>query len=200
MSNPSDRVPGTPPTNTTISQSPDATSRRRFLTKAAGIAAGGTVLTLAPIPPTPALAAPASLLDGVKASPALRAAGRALRDAHERLKKARAAFDATETLLEEWQRLNPKPIGRRAVKRWERREHEYRYSVTMPPWEAVNATEDDFLEAQKAVAKIDARDMSELAFKACLSCVYDAVHLSSGRTAAIGFSVALNLASLAVRS
>jgi hypothetical protein len=68
----------------------------------------------------------------------------------------------------------------------------------MPPWEAVNAAEDDFLDAQMAVAKIDARDMSELAFKACLSCVYDAVHLSSGRTATIGFSVAYNLVSLKV--
>jgi hypothetical protein len=106
MSNPSDRVLGTPPTNTPIPQCPDATSRRRFLTKAAGIAAGGTVLTLATVPPTPALAAPASPLDGINASPALRAAGRALRDVHKGLKEARAAFDATETLLEEWQRLN----------------------------------------------------------------------------------------------
>jgi hypothetical protein len=41
-----DRVLSTPPTNTPISQV-DATSRRRFLTQAAGIAAGGTVLALA---------------------------------------------------------------------------------------------------------------------------------------------------------
>jgi hypothetical protein len=47
-----------------------------------------------------------------------------------------------------------------------------------------------------AVAKIDARDMDELALKACLSGVYDSVHLSCGRAAPIGFSVAFNLVSL----
>jgi hypothetical protein len=41
----------------------DATSRRRFLTNAAGVAAGGAVLALAAIPPSPAAIAPASLLD-----------------------------------------------------------------------------------------------------------------------------------------
>jgi hypothetical protein len=53
-----DRVHSTPPTNTPISQSHpvDATSRRLFLTNAAGIAAGGTALALA-IPPAPAAAA-----------------------------------------------------------------------------------------------------------------------------------------------
>jgi hypothetical protein len=50
MSN--DRVHSTPPTNT-----PVVSTRRRFLTNAAGVAAGGTVLALATIPPTSALAA-----------------------------------------------------------------------------------------------------------------------------------------------
>jgi hypothetical protein len=70
----------------------------------------------------------------------------------------------------------------------------------MPPWQTVQAAEDDFRDAQMAVAKIDARDMGELALKACLSGVYDAVHLSCGRAAPIGFSVALNLVSLTVQS
>jgi hypothetical protein len=43
----------------------DATSRRRFLSTAAGVAAGGAVLALAAIPPTSALAAPAGLADPV---------------------------------------------------------------------------------------------------------------------------------------
>jgi hypothetical protein len=47
-----------------------------------------------------------------------------------------------------------------------------------------------------AVAKIDARDMDELALKACLSGVYDSVHMSWPNAAVIGFSVALNLISL----
>jgi hypothetical protein len=95
-----DSVLSTPPTNTPISQSDpvDATSRRRFLTNAAGVAAGGTVLALATIPPAPAIAAPASPLDAANASPALRAAARGLEDAHEHLKEARAAFDATDRL------------------------------------------------------------------------------------------------------
>ena len=40
-------------------------TRRRFLSQAAGVAAGGTVLALAAIPPTPAAAAPAGALDPV---------------------------------------------------------------------------------------------------------------------------------------
>src|ERR1700730_11729020 len=53
-------VHSTPPTNTPIFQiNPmEATSRRRFLTNAAGVAAGGAVLALATIPPASAAAAP----------------------------------------------------------------------------------------------------------------------------------------------
>jgi hypothetical protein len=57
-----DRVLSTPPTNTPISQV-DATSRRRFLSQAAGVAAGGTVLALATIPPALAATAPTGALD-----------------------------------------------------------------------------------------------------------------------------------------
>ena len=70
----------------------------------------------------------------------------------------------------------------------------------MPPWQAVKAAEDDFRAAQMAVAKIDARDMGELALKACLSGVYDTVHTSWPNSAVIGFSVALNLVGLTVQS
>ena len=171
-------------------------TRRHFLSQAAGVAAGGAVLALATIPPASAAAAPASALDAANASPGLRAAAIALDEAHGRLKEARAAFDASDKLPEEWRRLNPKPTDRRAIKKWNRRENEYRYSVTMTPWQAITAAEDDFREAQMAVAKIDARDMGELALKACLSGVYDAVHLSYPNAAVIGFSVALNLVSL----
>ena len=62
-----DRVHSTPPTNAPISQTNpvDATSRRRFLSQAAGVAAGGTVLALATIPPQSATAAPAGTLDPI---------------------------------------------------------------------------------------------------------------------------------------
>jgi hypothetical protein len=59
-----DSVLSTPPTNTPISQA-DATSRRRFLSNAAGIAAGGAVLAMATIPPASATAAPTGALDPV---------------------------------------------------------------------------------------------------------------------------------------
>ncbi len=80
------------------------------------MAAGGAVLALATIQPAPAAAAPASALDPTNASPALRTAARALEDAHDRLKEARAAYDAADELPEEWRRLNPEPTGRRAIK------------------------------------------------------------------------------------
>ena len=67
----------------------------------------------------------------------------------------------------------------------------------METWRAVTGAEDDFRDAQMAVAKIDARDMSEIALKASLSCVYDKVRLAGGQSAVIGYSVALNLVSLA---
>jgi hypothetical protein len=104
-----DSVHSTPPTNSPISQV-DATSRRRFLSNAAGIAAGGTALALA-IPPVPAVAGPTIPLDPGNASPALRAAALALDDAHERLKEARAAFDAADLLPEAWRRANPERPG-----------------------------------------------------------------------------------------
>jgi hypothetical protein len=59
-----DCVLSTPPTNTPIN-----TTRRRFLSQTAGVAASGAVLALATIPPAPAIAAPASPLDPANASP-----------------------------------------------------------------------------------------------------------------------------------
>jgi hypothetical protein len=60
-----DSVHSTPPTNTPIFQinPTEVTSRRRFHERR--WAAGGTALALATIPPAPAVAAPAGLLDPV---------------------------------------------------------------------------------------------------------------------------------------
>ena len=124
----------------------------------------------------------------------------ALDEAHGRLKEAKAAFDAADKLPDEWRRSNPKPTDRRAIKKWSRREREYRHSAVMGEWHALLGAEDAFRDAQTAVAKVDARDMGELALKASLSVVYDAVPLSWGNAAVIGFSVSLNLVSLTVQS
>src|ERR1700738_561748 len=127
---------------------PVVQSRRRFLSHAAGVAAGGTVLALAVIPPAPSVAAPASPLDAANASPALRAATIALDEAHGRLKEANAAFSADDATVTRWRELNPKPTGRRAVKNWERRYRDYRHSVTMDSWHASMDAEDAFRTAQ----------------------------------------------------
>lgn len=160
-----DSVHSTPRLNTSVSQirPQDGPSRRRFLSKAAGVAAGGTVLALATIPPALAAAAPAATLDATRASPALKAAVQVLDDALDRAKEARRAFDAADRLPGEWRKLNPKPTDRRAIKRWNRRGQDYYDSVLGPPWHALRAAEKDFRDAQMAVAKIDARDMGELA-------------------------------------
>ncbi|WP_338688426.1 hypothetical protein V5279_23840 [Bradyrhizobium sp. 26S5] len=62
-----DRVHSTPPLNTSAidREPPTDTTRRHFLTRAAGVAAGGSVLALAAIPPVTAAAAPAASLAGV---------------------------------------------------------------------------------------------------------------------------------------
>ncbi|SHG46070.1 hypothetical protein SAMN05443248_1632 [Bradyrhizobium erythrophlei] len=52
------RMHSMPPIDTPISQN-DAPSRRHFLTQAAGVAAGGTVLALATVSPGQVLASPA---------------------------------------------------------------------------------------------------------------------------------------------
>jgi hypothetical protein len=110
------------------------------------MAAGGAVLALATIPPVSAAAAPAG-------------ARNPLAGADDRLKEARAVFDVADKLPQEWRGLNPEPpTGRRAIKRWKRREGKYRFFVTMPPWRAVLAAEDDFRAARLAVAKVDARE------------------------------------------
>jgi hypothetical protein len=95
----------------------------------------------------------------------------------------------------------PRPTaGRRAIKKWYRRAIDYRHSVSMESWHKQLDAEKTFKTAQMAVAKIDAKDMGELALKACLSGVYDTVRLAGSQSAVIGFSVALGLISLTVHS
>jgi hypothetical protein len=170
-------------------------ARRAFLSKAANIAAGGTVLALATIPPA-AATAPASALDPTKASPALREAANALADADEVLKAAKARFTADDAKVSEWEIANPEPKGKRAIKKWRRKWLENRDAVCEDSWQAQLEAEDRFRDAQMAVAKIKPRDMDELALKGCLSGVYDPVRLACGSNAVIGYSVAWDLVKL----
>jgi hypothetical protein len=188
-----DSVHSTPPTNTSA-------TRRRFLSQSAGMAAGGAVLALATIPLASASAAPASPLDPANASPALRAAARALDDAHERLKAAEARFVAADAKVYDWANDNPEPEKGRARKRWVRKWNAYRDETSRPIWEAQLDAERDFVAAQTAVAKIDSRDMGELALKACISAIYDKVRLGGGQSAIIGYSVSLDLMRLTMRA
>jgi hypothetical protein len=171
-------------------------TRRRFLSNAAGMAAGGTVLALAIFPPASAIASSARSLDASKASPALRAAVRALDEAHERLKAAKAQFVADDLKVAEWQANNPTPLKGRAHKRWVRKWREYRDATAGEGWRGQVEAEDDFRSALMVVAKIKPRDMDELALKACISAIYDKVYLGRGTEAIIGYSVALDLVSL----
>jgi len=99
MSN--DRVLSTPPTN-----APVVSTRRRFLTNAAGVAAGGTVLALATIPPTPASATPAGALDPVFG----------LIEAHQRA--TRALEDNIHRYCE-LEKTLPKEATRSSINSWE---------------------------------------------------------------------------------
>jgi hypothetical protein len=136
-------------------------------------------------------------LDPYHASPALRDAARALDEANYSLEFAKARFIAFDAKVSEWCTNNPEPLNGRARKRWVRKWHAYRDAAGVhDSWAAQLDAEDDFRVAQMAVAKIRPRDMHELALKACISGVYDKVHLSYGSNAVIGYSVALDLVSL----
>ncbi|MFB9262285.1 hypothetical protein ACFFWD_03735 [Bradyrhizobium erythrophlei] len=181
---------------------PEATSnntitptRRGFLSRAAGVAAGGTVLALATIPPAVAAAAPVGPSD---ASPELRDAARALDEAHERLKAAKARFNADDLKVHQWRMTNPEPLSKRGRKRWARKWREYQDATEGQSWRAQLEAERDFQGAQMAVARISPRDMRELALKASLSSVYDCVPQATylSGTAPIGFSVAIDLVGL----
>jgi hypothetical protein len=190
------RVLSTPPLNTPISQV-DATSRRRFLSQAAGVAAGGAVLALATVSPQPAVAAPTGALDPASASPALHDAVCALDDAGEAWKTAKAAYVAEDLKAYEWRQANPEPKDRRAKKKYGARWRKNRdQSSILAKWEAQLAAEDAFSAALIAVARIAPRDMAELAIKASLTVVYedgDFLELLRGNSAPIARSVAFSL-------
>jgi hypothetical protein len=78
-------------------------SRRRFLA-----IAGGAGAALSAVTTQPAWAAPSNTLDPSKASPALRAAVKALADSNDALEAAKARFVADDAKVAEWAANNPK--------------------------------------------------------------------------------------------
>lgn len=135
-------------------------------------------------------------IDPANISPSLRAAGAALHDAHDWLEAAKARFDADDRRVAVWYDANPEPTGKRARKRWARRWRENHDVVVGQSWAEQLEAEKHFRDALIAVAVIRPRDMKDLAIKACLSSVYDKVHLSWPNSATIGYSVAFDLVAL----
>ena len=169
-------------------------TRRHFLSQAAGVAAGGTVLALATITPGPSTAAPATPLDASKASPALRDAVVALRESHERLEAAKARFTADDLKMAEWHELNPEPTNRRARKRWRRKWQDMQDATAGESWAAQLEAEKDFHACQMAVAKVTPRDENDLVLKAAVAAVYDKEKGAYGlNVAVISYSVAFDL-------
>jgi hypothetical protein len=169
-------------------------TRRGFLSSAAGLAAGGTALALATVTPLPAAAAPKAL-DGSKASPALRAAVRALDEVNDRLTAAKAKFDEADMKMAAWTEANPEPEGKRPLKRWSRRWREVHDATLGDTWDAQLALEKEYWTCQVAVANVTPRDEDDLMLKAAAACIYDKVqHASCGRdVAVISYSVAMDL-------
>jgi hypothetical protein len=176
--------------NISILASVDPT-RRRFLSNAAGVAAGGTVLALVP---APAIAAPATALDPANASPALRAAAIAMDEAHDRLKAAKAWFTADDLKMAEWRELNPEPTNSRAKKKWRRKWRDTQDATAGESWATQLEAEKDFHAQQIAVAKVTPRDENDLILKAALASVYDKERGAYGlNVAVISYSVAFDL-------
>jgi hypothetical protein len=116
-----DGVLSTPPTNTPID-----TTRRRFLTVAAGasLVGAGSLAAAAMAPSIPvAVTSP-------PASPELRAAIRDLERAHANLKIAQASNEEAEAMWTDWQAQNPQPASKRGTRRWMKRGSAYHQRVT----------------------------------------------------------------------
>jgi hypothetical protein len=195
------------------------TSRRRFLSQAAAVTAGGAALATtaisvsaaaavqAPDPilkaVAPSLRRPMLRMDGSGASDELRSAFRTLDDAHEVLKTTWAEVRRVVDLAQDWEREHPYSGGgsNRAYRKWDRRRRKYFDELNYHAvCRARHEAEEDFRGAQLAVAEVKVRDLDELAAKACAVYVYEdmrEVHLRR-ITPAISVSVAIDLARMSL--
>lgn len=182
-----DCVLSTPPTNT-----PTNTTRRRFLSQAAGVAAGGTALALAAIPPATAASAPASSLEGPY-SPALVDASRALQHAHDALLAAGAVYEAADAKANEWERQHPQPRSRRGVRKWIKKAGKVHETLVRPSWLELLSAEQAFADAQIGLAKVRPADEHDLISMASHAVIYDEVSLTRRNAAPISRVVAYHL-------
>ena len=223
-----DRVHGTPPLSTSLNNvdEPTATervdtSRRRFLSQAAAVAAGGAAIATA-LPLSGAAAAaeqasapilgavasplrrPVLTMDGSGANDELRSALRTLDDAHEVLKTTWGEYRRVVDLTRDWEREHPSSAGggsNRAFRKWYRRRSKYFDEINyIAVCQAYHVAAEDFKDAQLAAAGVKVRDVDELALKACAVCAYEDMregHLR-GITPVISVSVAIALAMISL--
>jgi hypothetical protein len=159
------------------------TTRRLFLSSAAGLAAGGTALALA-IPSASSASAAAQVLaqpDTAKASPELREAVSKLMDAHDELVVARARVVEADTKMDAWHDENPQPDGKRPYKRWARRSNDAWEEIMGGSLDAQREAEKLFRKARLAVAEIRPADMNDLALMAAAAGTYDEEFLTVGQ-------------------
>jgi len=181
-----DRVLSTPPTNTPID-----TTRRRFLTVAAGasfVGAGSLAAAAMAAPGIPvAVTSP-------PASPGLRAAAAALRDAKDRLTQASAANDRAEALSAAWEARNPMPKSRKGRRRWLKRLNAYREPFIPGVWQALLQADADFAEAQAALAATPVTGMGDLRVMIAAAELYDGIELVRINRAPIARAVVAHIA------
>jgi hypothetical protein len=152
-------------------------SRRNFLTRASGIAAGGAVLALATVQPRAALSAPAAaLLPSLGDDfPAMVPAVVAIEGALSRLKQASAAYFEIDARLEEWGRTHPMPHGHRKMQRWAKWAHKIRTeSGVRDAIDARNAALSAVYKALQAVAAVVPQNSAQLTIKAALAICFEA--------------------------
>jgi hypothetical protein len=222
------RVHSTPHLSTSLNNTAESTatdrvdaSRRRFLSQAAAVTAGGVaVATALSVPgsaagavqaadPTleaiaPALRRPVLTMDGSGASDELRSAFRTLDDAHEVLKTAWAEYRRVVDLTRDWEREHPSSAGggsNRVFRKWDRRRSKYFDEINYNAvCRAYHVAAEDFKDAQLAAAGVKVRDLDELALKACAVYAYEDMREGHLRriTPVISVSVAVDLARMSL--
>lgn len=209
-----------PPRADSVALPSPETSRRAFLVKAAAAAAGGAAVGMAlPLPKSaagagltpnsilesiaPTTQSPTLTLDASLLGDELRSALGRANEAHEALKSAWSEYRRVQQLVAQWNRRNREPVGNsRAHAKFERRRCKYHEAVNYHGiWEAYQDAKADFERAKVVVARVEVRDLNELAAKAAAVWIFEdprEEHLR-GINYSIALSVAVALSLMAAR-